>query len=116
MTELDAGSLYGVRRLEGLAPIYGEAAAAVAFAKAYFLHNLQAMAPRIERTRYLFGEHISVADILLTTCLDWADPERHRSPEVGSRLPTTDYPAFSCLTTMVAAPVAAMMLADRAPT
>ena len=72
MTELDAGSLYVVRGHEGLAPIYGDAAAAVASAKAYFLHKLQAMAPRIERARYLFGEHISVADILLTTCLDWA--------------------------------------------
>jgi glutathione S-transferase len=72
MTELDAGSLYVVRRHEGLAPIYGEAATAVASAKAYFLHNLEAMGPRIERAPYLFGERISVADILLTTCLDWA--------------------------------------------
>jgi glutathione S-transferase len=72
MTELDAGSLYVVRRHEALAPIYGEAAAAVSAAKTYFLHNLEAMAPRIDRAPYLFGEHLSVADILLTTCLDWA--------------------------------------------
>jgi glutathione S-transferase len=72
MTELDAGSLYVVRRHEALAPIYGEAATAVSAAKTYFLHNLEAMSSRIDRAPYLFGEHISVADILLTTCLDWA--------------------------------------------
>ncbi len=72
MTELDAGSLYVVRRHEGLAAIYGEAPTAVASAKTYFLHNLEAMAPRIDRAPYLFGELLSAADILLTTCLDWA--------------------------------------------
>jgi glutathione S-transferase len=72
MTELDAGSLYVVRRHDGLAPIYGEAPTAVDAAKTYFLHNLEAMTPRIARAPYLFGERLSVADILLTTCLDWA--------------------------------------------
>jgi len=72
MTELDAGSLYVVRRRDGLASIYGEAATAVSAAKTYFLHNLEAMVPRIDRAPYLFGEHLSGADILLTTCLDWA--------------------------------------------
>jgi glutathione S-transferase len=33
---------------------------------------VEAMSPRIDRAPYLFGEHLSVADILLTTCLDWA--------------------------------------------
>ena len=30
------------------------------------------MTPRITRTPYLFGEQLSIADILLMTCLDWA--------------------------------------------
>jgi glutathione S-transferase len=30
------------------------------------------MSSRIDQAPYLFGEHLSVADILLTTCLDWA--------------------------------------------
>lgn len=72
MTELDASSLYVVRRHEGLASIYGEAPSAVDSAKAYFLHNLEAMTPRIARAPFLFGEILSTADILLTTCLDWA--------------------------------------------
>lgn len=80
MTELDAGSLYVVRRHEGLASIYGKAPSAVDSAKAYFLHNLEAMTPRIAKTRYLFGELLSTADILLTTCLDWA-------PAAGIALP-----------------------------
>jgi glutathione S-transferase len=72
MTELDATSLYVVRRHEGLSSIYGEAPAAVYSAKAYFLHNLETMAPRIANSRYLLGELLSPADILLITCLDWA--------------------------------------------
>jgi glutathione S-transferase len=72
MTELDAGSLYVVRRHERLPSIYGEAASAVDSAKTYLLHNLEAMTPRIARARYLFGELLSIADILLTTCIDWA--------------------------------------------
>ncbi len=47
MSELDAGSLYVVRRHEGLQQIYGEAPTAVEAAKDYFLHNLEAMASRI---------------------------------------------------------------------
>ena len=72
MTELDAGSLYVVRRHEGLASIYGEAPTALASAKTYFLHNLEAMASRIDRAPCLLGERLSAADILLMSCLDWA--------------------------------------------
>jgi glutathione S-transferase len=73
MSELDAGSLYVVRRHDGLKQIYGEAPTAVESAKSYFLHNLEAMAARIGGDNaYLFGDQISVADILLMTCLDWA--------------------------------------------
>jgi len=72
MTELDASSLYIVRRHQGLAQIYGEAPTAVDSAKTYFSHNLEAMAPGIARRPYLMGEQLSSADILLMTCLDWA--------------------------------------------
>jgi glutathione S-transferase len=73
MSELDAGSLYVVRRHDGLKHIYGEAPLAVESAKSYFLHNLEAMAARIGGDHtYLLGDQLSVADILLMTCLDWA--------------------------------------------
>ena len=86
ISELDAGSLYIVRRHEGLKELYGEAPTAVESAKNYFLHNLQAMAPSIERHHpYLFGARLSVADILLMTCLDWAVSERIPLPEPAAR-------------------------------
>jgi glutathione S-transferase len=73
MSELDAGSLYVVRRHDGLKQIYGEAPTAVASAKSYFLHNVGAMAARIGSAgSYLCGEKLSAADILLMTWLDWA--------------------------------------------
>jgi glutathione S-transferase len=82
VTELDASSLYVVRRHEGLKQIYGEAPTAVASARDYFLHNLEAMVPKIEcHSPYLFGDRLSVADILLMTCLDWAASERISIPE-----------------------------------
>ena len=71
-----------VRKHEGLKHIYGEAPTAVKAAKDYFLHNLEAMAPRIERGGpYLFGEQLSAADILLVTCLDWALSDQITLPE-----------------------------------
>jgi glutathione S-transferase len=82
ITELDAASLYVVRRHDGLKQVYGEAPTAVESAKSYFLHNLQAMVPRIgSNSPYLFGERLSVADILLMTCLDWAASELISIPE-----------------------------------
>ena len=76
-TELDAGSLYVMRRHAGLEHIYGAAPKAVESARNYFIENVEAMAPRIAKAgRYLMGERFSVADILMMTCLDWAITER----------------------------------------
>jgi glutathione S-transferase len=72
MTELDAASLYIVRRHEGLKETYGEAPVAVEAAKNYFMHNLEAMDSRIGEASYLLGEQFSAADILMMTCLEWA--------------------------------------------
>ena len=83
---VDAASLYVVRRHEGLKHIYGEAPVALASAKAYFLHNLAAMASRVENGGpYLFGDRLSVADILLMTCLDWAASSGISLPDTFSR-------------------------------
>ena len=87
LTELDAASLYIVRRHQDLKQLYGEAPIAVESAKKYFAHNLEAMAERIcERSPYLFGEQFSAADILLMTCLDWAAYCQINLPK-----PVTDY-------------------------
>ncbi|MGH7780366.1 MAG: glutathione S-transferase family protein [Candidatus Binataceae bacterium] len=71
ISELDAGSLYIMRRHEGLKQTYGEAPVAVEAARNYFIHNLEAMDSRVG-DQYLLGARLSAADILLTTCLDWA--------------------------------------------
>ncbi len=85
--ELDAHSLYVVRRHEGLPEIYGAAPHAVASAKEYYLKQLNAVADRVESAgTYLFGDAFSIADILLMTVLDWGC-------NVGIKLPSalSDY-------------------------
>lgn len=71
--ELDATSLYVLRRHEGLPHIYGPADDACAVARAYFDRMINAAALRLDDgRRYLLGDDFSGADILMTTCLDWA--------------------------------------------
>jgi glutathione S-transferase len=73
MNELDGHTLYVIRRHVGLKHIYGEAPDAVASAKTYFREQIQALEPKFVAARhYLFGENLSIADMLLATCLDWA--------------------------------------------
>lgn len=74
INELDGHALYVIRRHGGLKHIYGEAPAAVESAKIYCREQIEALAARFDATKghYLLGEQIGVADILLTTCLDWA--------------------------------------------
>lgn len=73
MTELDANSLYTIRRHRDLKDVYGDAPAAVAAAEQYFHHQIDAMEGRIRNAGdFLMGERIGVADILFTSCLDWA--------------------------------------------
>ena len=74
MTELDATSLYVIRRHQGLQHIYGAAPSAVEQARRYFCAQLGALDERIGAT--LLPAGFSVADILLATCLDWAVSER----------------------------------------
>ena len=71
--EIDATTLYVLRRHEGLPHIYGEAPTANAAARGY-LDRMIAAGERAfgdDRT-YLVGSEFSGADILMTTCLDWA--------------------------------------------
>lgn len=96
-TELDAGSLYVMRRHVGLEHIYGAAPKAVEAARGYFTENAEAMASRIAKSgRYLMGDRLSAADILLMTCLDWAVTERIPLPEAlhEYRARVADRPAY----------------------
>jgi glutathione S-transferase len=70
--ELDAHSLYVIRRHDALSDIYGEAPEAVASAREYYLKQLNAVVPRVKSAgTYLFGGDFSIADIMLMTVLDW---------------------------------------------
>lgn len=72
MTELDATSLYVLRRHQDLASIYGDAPAAVDSARAYFLQQLSVAEKQLATSPYILGSNFSGADILLVSCLDWA--------------------------------------------
>lgn len=81
MSELDATSLYLIRRHLGLKHIYGEAPRAVEEARKYFSEQLGAVASRVGADGpFLLREGFSVADILMITCLDWAVDERIELP------------------------------------
>lgn len=75
VTELDSTSLYVMRRhrADALGPIYGVAPEVVAQAGQYFRQQLRHVETALEDGRtYLMGDRFTTADILLTTCLDWA--------------------------------------------
>ena len=70
--ELDA-PLYVIRRHGGLPDVYGESEVAVESAGKYFLRGVEVMDRRLADGRpFLLGESFSGADLLLATCLAWA--------------------------------------------
>jgi glutathione S-transferase len=71
--ELDATSLYVMRRHRDLKHIYGESPIAVDSASQYFETQLRHVVQALGDGRtYLVNERFSSADMLLTTCLVWA--------------------------------------------
>ena len=72
LMELDATSLYVVRRHQDLHSIYGEAPKAVASSKEYFLRMLKAVAGQVPADAPLWGQTFSELDIMMTVALDWA--------------------------------------------
>ena len=71
--ELDATSLYVLRRHWSLPQIYGESPVAVEASEAYFARMIVAAEQMLGSTRpYLLGDDFSGADIMMTTTLTWA--------------------------------------------
>src|SRR6266478_7093703 len=71
--ELDATSLYVMRRHRDLKHIYGESPTAVDSASTYFQTQLRHVVQTLEDGHpYLVGDRFSSADMLLTTCVVWA--------------------------------------------
>lgn len=73
MTELDAHTLYVIRRHTGLRELYGEAPNAVRAAREGFQKQVQVADQRLAlQEPFILGDTFTGADILLTTCLTWA--------------------------------------------
>ena len=73
ISELDATSLYVMRRHGDLGHIYGDAPIANTSAANYFQQQMRSVERALDHDpRYILGERFSAADILLSTCLTWA--------------------------------------------
>lgn len=70
--ELDAHTLYVIRKHRDLAGLYGDAPAAIDTAIAGFNKQVNVATGVLSRQPYLLGEAFTAADLVLTTCLDWA--------------------------------------------
>ena len=70
--ELDAHTLYILRKHRDLAEQYGEAPAAVATAIEGFQMQVQVADAALKGTDYLVGDRFTAADIIMTTTLKWA--------------------------------------------
>ena len=74
MTELDAHTLYVMRRHTDLSSLYGEAPNAIKAAEEGFARQIAVVAQELRATGpYLLGETFTCADIILTSCLTWAN-------------------------------------------
>lgn len=73
ISELDATSLYVMRRHGDLRHIYGEAPQANAAAAEYFQQQMRTVERALEADpHYILGDRFTAADILLSTCVTWA--------------------------------------------
>ena len=82
MTELDAHTIYVIHKHDSLGQhvkLYGEAPNAVRAAREGFQKQIRVADQRLARQGpFLLGDVFTGADILLTTCLTWA--ERYKLP------------------------------------
>ena len=85
LMELDATSLYVVRRHDGLPHIYGEAPAAVSSSIEYFEDMFAAAADRIPADGYVWGSTFSEIDILLAVATQWGRMVKATVPEAADQ-------------------------------
>ena len=70
--ELDETSLYVMRRHYDLKNIYGDSPEVVQSCREYFLRQIKVIETVLAKQDNLINAKLSLADILLVTCLDWA--------------------------------------------
>ena len=98
LSELDAGSLYVIRRHQYLPQIYGEAPEACAAAARYFADQMPSVERQLDKGHpFLLGDRLSAADIMLTSCLTWAVRFGVGVPEIAVAYATgvTARPAYA---------------------
>ena len=83
--ELDETSLYVMRRHFDLKDIYGDSPKVVESCRNYFEKYLAIIENILSYQDTLFGYDFGLADILLTTCLDWAKAYEFNLPLNVSR-------------------------------
>ena len=83
--ELDETSLYVMRRHFDLKDIYGDSPKVVESCRNYFEKYLALIENILSHQDTLFGYDFGLADILLTTCLDWAEAYEFNLPLNVSR-------------------------------
>ncbi len=73
LAEIDETSLYVVRRHRDLAHIYGESPVVVAACFEYLERHLKVVEKHLQGREFILERGFSLADVMLTTCLTWAD-------------------------------------------
>ncbi|MFP6804378.1 MAG: glutathione S-transferase family protein [Pseudomonadales bacterium] len=71
--ELDAHTLYVLRKHRDLTHLYGEAPAAVATAIEGFHKQVAVAEHALSGTNFLVGDHFTGADVMMVTTLKWAE-------------------------------------------
>ena len=84
--ELDAHTLYIIRKHRDLAHLYGEAPAAIETAIAGFQKQVAVADTHLTNHPFLVGDQFTAADLLMAVCIAWA--KTYEVP-VSSRL--SDY-------------------------
>ena len=73
LAEMDETSLYIIRRHRDLAHIYGESQVVVDSCFEYLERHLNVVESHLQGREFVLDNGFSLADIMLTTCLTWAD-------------------------------------------
>ncbi|MEM7098617.1 MAG: glutathione S-transferase family protein [Pseudomonadota bacterium] len=73
LAEIDETSLYIIRRHRDLAHIYGESQVVVDSCFEYLERHLNVVEAHLSGREFVLDRGFSLADIMLTTCLTWAD-------------------------------------------
>ena len=79
--ELDETSLYVMRRHGDLGTIYGDSETTVNASRAYAEKHFEVVEQLLGERTYLVSEQFGLADLLLMSCIDWANAYKVALPD-----------------------------------